>query len=201
MGTVVKDPKQKRAVENKERLIKSAFKLFLENGFYNTNSKEIAQEAGVSTGLFYNYFNDKSDIFCVILNRTLEKNYSNLKKVLGEAFKQKNKEEILRRFINQGIESVAEMQYIYQDIEIVKKQYPKIGEVFLANKEMSKNLLMDYIKKVNENVSLEISCMKSNIIATTITANCVEIARISDKKKQEEAINLLLDIVNNIVNY
>ena len=58
----VREPKQKRAIEKKEKIIDAGFNLICENGYYNTNTAEIAKRAGVSTGIVYQYFKDKYDI-------------------------------------------------------------------------------------------------------------------------------------------
>ena len=58
----VRQPIQKRSIEKKRRIIEAGFKLFCENGYYKTNTVEIAKEAGVSTGIVYNYFTDKKAI-------------------------------------------------------------------------------------------------------------------------------------------
>lgn len=58
----VRMPKQKRAILKRNRIIESGFKLICENGYYNTNTALIARDAGVSTGIVYQYFNDKKEI-------------------------------------------------------------------------------------------------------------------------------------------
>ena len=58
----IREPKQKRAIEKKEKIIKAGFDLICKNGYYNTNTAEIAAYAGVSTGIVYQYFKDKYDI-------------------------------------------------------------------------------------------------------------------------------------------
>ncbi|HAH96553.1 MAG TPA: hypothetical protein DHD79_08730 [Firmicutes bacterium] len=64
----VRQPRQKRAIEKKSRIIEAGFKLFCEKGFHNTNTVEIAKAAGVSTGILYNYFVDKKDIFLAAID-------------------------------------------------------------------------------------------------------------------------------------
>lgn len=59
----IREPIQKRSIEKKEKIIKAGFDLICEKGYYNTNTAEIAKAAGVSTGIVYNYFKDKRDIF------------------------------------------------------------------------------------------------------------------------------------------
>lgn len=59
----IRNPIQKRSIEKKQKIIEAGFQLFCEKGYYNTNTAEIAKYAGVSTGIVYNYFNDKKEIF------------------------------------------------------------------------------------------------------------------------------------------
>lgn len=47
----------------KEKLIKAAIEVFGEKGFKNTTIPKIAKKAGIATGTFYLYFEDKSHIF------------------------------------------------------------------------------------------------------------------------------------------
>ena len=63
MESEVREPRQKRAVEKKEKIIKAGFDLICKNGYHSTNTAEIAKEAGVSTGIVYQYFKDKRSIF------------------------------------------------------------------------------------------------------------------------------------------
>jgi len=62
MDSYTREPKQQRAIVKKEKIIAAGFKLICENGYYNTNTAEIAKKAGVSTGIVYQYFKDKNDI-------------------------------------------------------------------------------------------------------------------------------------------
>ena len=59
----IRMPKQKRSIEKRNRIIEKGFELICKNGYYNTNTNDIAKYANVSTGIVYQYFNDKKDIF------------------------------------------------------------------------------------------------------------------------------------------
>ena len=63
----IREPKQQRSIEKKERIIKAAYELFSENGYYGTVTSDIAKRAGVSTGIVYGYFTDKRDILFYVL--------------------------------------------------------------------------------------------------------------------------------------
>ena len=56
-------PTQKRSIEKRNKIIEKGFELMCEKGYYNTSTPDIAESAEVSTGIIYQYFNDKKDIF------------------------------------------------------------------------------------------------------------------------------------------
>ncbi|MFO7596401.1 MAG: TetR/AcrR family transcriptional regulator [Desulfocurvibacter africanus] len=55
-------PKQQRGLIRRERILDAALRLFSEKGYYGTNTKEIAKQAGVATGTLYRYFRDKKAV-------------------------------------------------------------------------------------------------------------------------------------------
>ena len=57
----IRMPTQKRSIEKRNIIIEKGFELMCEEGYYNTNTTQIAKYAGVSTGIIYKYFNDKKD--------------------------------------------------------------------------------------------------------------------------------------------
>lgn len=65
----VRIPRQKRSIEKKENIIETAYLIFSRNGYFGTNTAEIAKEAGLSTGSVYAYFTDKKDILLACLNK------------------------------------------------------------------------------------------------------------------------------------
>lgn len=59
----IRIPTQKRSIEKKDKIVEKGFELMCENGYFNTSTNNIAKYAGVSTGIIYQYFNDKKEIF------------------------------------------------------------------------------------------------------------------------------------------
>ncbi len=84
MKNIVREPRQERAIEKKNKIIKAGYELFSEVGYYGTNTAEIAKRAGVSTGIVYGYFQDKRDILLSVLEIYLEKVSAPLLKRLDE---------------------------------------------------------------------------------------------------------------------
>lgn len=58
--------------ERRGQIVRAAVKLFSEDGYYTTTIQQIAKQAGVSTGLIYQYFRDKDDILFLSLKLVLD---------------------------------------------------------------------------------------------------------------------------------
>lgn len=67
MAQEVREPKQERSINKKNKIVKAGYELFSTVGYYNTNTAQIAKQAGVSTGIVYGYFKDKRDILLDVL--------------------------------------------------------------------------------------------------------------------------------------
>ena len=63
----IRQPKQGRSIETKQKIISAGYDIFSSVGYYGTNTAEIAKAAGVSTGIIYGYFKDKRDILLCVL--------------------------------------------------------------------------------------------------------------------------------------
>lgn len=93
----IRKPRQQRAIIKFDKIVESGFKLICKSGYYNINTKEIAKEAGVSTGIIYQYFNDKHDIlmsglekygdaifFPILANNNIDIKFRNFKELLNK---------------------------------------------------------------------------------------------------------------------
>lgn len=59
---------QSRAIETREKLLKSALELYSEKGYHKTTVDEIAKNAGLSTGVAYRYFKNKKDLLLAAIS-------------------------------------------------------------------------------------------------------------------------------------
>lgn len=68
-------PRQPRGIQTKQCIVQAALRLYANKGIHGTNSKEIAEKAGVSIGSFYSYFKNKKTLLMEILEAFLDKTY------------------------------------------------------------------------------------------------------------------------------
>ena len=72
----IRIPKQKRSIEKRNRIIEKGFELICKNGYYNTTTNDIAKYADVSTGIVYQYFKDKKEIYYYAVKKISDEMYS-----------------------------------------------------------------------------------------------------------------------------
>ena len=65
-------PKQQRAIRKRNAVLAAAFEEFSAHGFEPTTAKSIADRAGVATGTFYQYFDNKQDVLLEITRQRFE---------------------------------------------------------------------------------------------------------------------------------
>jgi len=133
MLETIREPKQKRAIEKKDKLIEVGFNLICEKGYHNINTAEIAKAAGVSTGIVYQYFNDKYDILIEGLNRygediffpMLKKDTFNLNK---DNFDNTIRDMIKKYISNHKVSNIAHeeiMSMVHSDKNVAKFYYDR----------------------------------------------------------------------------
>ena len=147
MNDNIREPKQKRAIEKKEKIIKAGFDLICENGYYNTNTMEIAKKAAVSTGIVYQYFKDKYDILILGLEKYGDDIFFPMLKTKDIKFDKKDFDKLLKQMIkhyisNHKVSNVAHeeiMSMVHSDKRVAQYYYKR--ELEMTNS--LKNILLD----------------------------------------------------------
>ena len=85
-GVRDRDPRQARSRATRERLLAAGERLFAERGFDGTGIAELARSAGCATGVFYQRFRDKEDLFAAVQERFIQRNAAALTALTAEAF-------------------------------------------------------------------------------------------------------------------
>lgn len=101
----IREPKQRRSIEKKQSIIRASYKLFSDKGYYKTNTVEIAQEAGVSTGIVYSYFQDKKDILFEVIKFYISSLSEQFQPLLNTPIKKDHMPIVIEKFIDISIAS------------------------------------------------------------------------------------------------
>ena len=169
----IRKPKQQRAIEKKEKIIESGFNLICKNGYYNTNTAEIAQAAGVSTGIVYQYFKDKHDILIEGLEKHGNDIFFPILKNKDILFEKKDFDKLLKQMINHYIDNHKISNIAHEEITSMIHSDMKVADYYYR-----KELEMTYSFKdilINNNFNEEKLYEKVHITLGLIDNLCHEI--------------------------
>lgn len=137
---------QDRAIQSRQNILSAGKQLFMTKGYYQTNTKEIAKNAGISIGSFYNYYKDKLALFTEIATGEIRTNYESLRDTLDQLSKTPdNMSDILFRYIKRGFEVSVNNKLIYSDLQSLAVSKPEILSEINAITADLPGLLYNYI--------------------------------------------------------
>jgi len=142
----IREPQQKRSIEKKNKIIRAGFELFCEKGYHNTNTTEIANKAGVSTGTVYSYFKDKKDIYVGSFEYFLDTHLQPLLEDLANTPKPID----IRQFVDKCIEIFKNLyinsKQTINELGTMQETDPEIMQYFATYEDM---LLSAFVKSLD----------------------------------------------------
>ncbi len=159
----IKEPKQQRSIEKKNKIIKFGMELMMKNGYHNTTTDDIAKAAGVSTGIIYRYFYDKKDILMAALTlyfHTLQNQF------LSAEIDVSNLHYFLEHVLDEFILLHKTHRNIHEEIESLRHSDSDIRQLYESFIQESIELIIDKFpdtikgKHFRENVCLAFEIME-----------------------------------------
>lgn len=196
MGTV-RDPIKKTSIAKKEKIIEKGFELMCNEGYHNVTCVDIAKYAGVSTGIIYQYFNDKRDIFIEGTKDYANKIMFPMLDIIDQEKIDKNcLREILSKMIDHFIQTHTMKKEAHEELMAMSHLDKDVARIF-KNNEM---LLTKKISKVllNSGYSIQHLEEKVHVMIGVVDHYCHEVVY-----HQHEELNydiMKQEILNIIIN-
>ena len=191
----IRNPKQKRAILKKDKIIEAGFKLITEYGYYKTNTKQIAKEAGVSTGIVYQYFNDKHDIFIEGINKYGDEIFYPVLKINKDNLNKNNFENSLKKMIDTYIKDHRISKDAHEEITSMVHSDKDVADYFYKREMDATNKLYEVLKDNFNDDNLK---EKVHIIIGMIDNLCHEVVFHKHDELNYEVITKL--VIKNIIN-
>lgn len=190
----IRNPKQKRAIAKKEKIIDAGFELICKNGYHNTNTAEIAKKAGVSTGIVYQYFKDKHDIFMHGLEKYGDDIFFPILKINSQTFATNNFKLVMTEMIDKYIKNHKMSKIAHEEITAMIHTDQKVA-TFFYKKELQ---MTETIKKIliKNNFKDNYLTEKVHIMINLIDNLCHEIIY---HKHHNMNYDIMTDIVINTI--
>ncbi len=167
----IRVPRQKRSIETRQRIMKSAFQLFAQKGIHGTNSKEIVKQAGVSIGSFYSYFENKKTLLLEMLEEYLDQVFTSIwGPMTGVSFESIRLEEV-RLLIENSFCAYEIAPEFHRQTHALRYSDPDINRIFERERNREAAQIQNILKS---NLDLE---NREDLFATAVLMhNLVESA-------------------------
>lgn len=198
-ATNIREPKQKRSIEKKKKIIEAGYKLFCEKGYYNTNTAEIAKLAGVSTGIVYNYFENKKAILIEALDYYSTNILSPFYRSLESIRIPIELPDLLDKFIDIFIEEYNLIRTDYKEMMAMSYLDEDVAKHFKDAEESATNKILDILHRYGIRPSNPYE--KIHIAYNMIESLCHEVVYHNHKNinhdiMKKQVITVILSMLN-----
>lgn len=167
-------PTQKRSIEKRDRIIEKGFELMCEKGFYNTNTNEIADYAHVSTGIVYQYFNDKKEIFIEgVKNYSAKIMYPAINVLESSKIDIKNLDKLIEEIIDNFVSAHTISKKAHEELVAMEHLDSDVAKVFNENEMKTTKMISTLLK--NNNILIEDEEEKIHVIFNILDNFCHEV--------------------------
>ncbi len=190
--TEIREPIQKRSIKTKDKIIKAGFDLICKDGYYKTNTAKIAKEAGVSTGIVYQYFKDKRDIFLAGLEKYADSIFYPMLNKPDFSFDKNNLPDLINKMIKKYISNHKLSLTAHEEITSMVHSDKDVAFYFYKREMEMTNSISKIL--VNNNFKIQNMDEKVHIIVGLVENLCHEIVY---HKHSELDYNAMTDIITN----
>lgn len=185
-----KAPVQARAIEKRERILKSGFELICKDGYHNVDCIQIAKNADVSTGTVYRYFTDKREIFIEGLKNTYKEKLFPIFKYQDKKIEINDLSKMIKDYIDMSIKNHHMTKTAHEEIMAMRHSDPDVEKIFEDFELEATNILVKILS--DNNFSSNSLKEKAHLIIYWIDDLCHEIIyhnhKDFDYEKMEELV-------------
>ena len=160
----VREPIKKNSIAKKNKIIADGFELICNKGYHNVSCVDIAKYCCVSTGIIYQYFKDKRNIFIEGVKLYSDKIMFHLLKIENEKITKDNIEIIIKDIILKSIKQNTMTKKAHQELMSMSCLDKEVLKIFSAKELEITEKLVDILKhngfseiNLNEKVHLIIN--------------------------------------------
>lgn len=148
----VREPIKQTSIEKKQKIIDAGLKLFSEKGYYNTNTAEIAKTAGVSTGIVYQYFNDKKDILIYAVKKYFNAIFEPMEELFKNLTQPIDWDKFLTDLINTSIKSHEAHSLAHEEMVAMSHLDDDIHDIFIESEHQIIDKILVFLESNNVSI-------------------------------------------------
>lgn len=161
---------QQNFVDTKQKILESAYEVFIQNGVNGTGIKEIAGKAEVNKAMLYYYFDSKEHLFTEVFRRAVEESGLKSLEVMGNS--ETSLFEKIKAYIDALVDQLLSEPRIATFVMNELNRHPEtLSEILVDEINFDRSVLDQQIKEAAD--SYEIARISSYQLLANITSLCL----------------------------
>ena len=190
--TMVKD-------DNKQKLIKATDALLKDRSISSITTKEITKAAGVSVGVFYNYFSSKEDVFKELIktffNYSLKQMEALRKEVTGKNIRSEIK---FKEFLINGIDNNWENHFLNSDILLLSRKDEEFNKLMIYFNQKMVSIVVEILIVINPELKENPPLLEAKMIMNLIQYSYPSFSKFKSEDEKEQYIEKIVNIIFSI---
>ena len=185
--------------DNKQKLIKATDALLKDRSITSITTKEITKAAGVSVGVFYNYFSSKEDVFKelikIFFNYSLKQMEVLRKEVTGKNIRSEIK---FKEFLINGVDNNWENHFLNSDILLLSRKDEKFQKLMIYFNQKMVSIVVEILTVINPELQEDSALLKAKMIMNLIQNSYPSFSKFDSEDEKERYIETFVNVIFSI---
>ncbi|EFO00306.1 MULTISPECIES: TetR/AcrR family transcriptional regulator [Streptococcus] len=185
--------------DNKQKLIKATDALLKDRSITSITTKEITKVAGVSVGVFYNYFSSKEDVFKELIktffNYSLKQMEVLRKEVTGKNIRSEIK---FKEFLINGIDNNWENHFLNSDILLLSRKDEEFQKLMIYFNQKMVSIVVEILTVINPELKENLPLLEAKMIVNLIQNSFPSFSKFDSEDEKEKYIEKFVNIIFSI---
>lgn len=185
--------------DNKQKLIKATDALLKDRSISSITTKEITKAAGVSVGVFYNYFSSKEDVFKELVktffNYSLKQMEVLRKEVTGKNIRSEIK---FKEFLINGIDNNWENHFLNSDILLLSRKDEEFKKLMIYFNQKMVSIVVEILIVINPELKENPPLLEAKMIMNLIQYSYPSFSKFESEDEKEQYIEKIVNIIFSI---
>lgn len=185
--------------DNKQKLIKATDALLKDRSISSITTKEITKAAGVSVGVFYNYFSSKEDVFKELIktffNYSLKQMEVLRKEVTGKNIRSEIK---FKEFLINGIDNYWENHFLNSDILLLSRKDEEFKKLMIYFNQKMVSIVVEILIVINPELKETPPLLEAKMIMNLIQYSYPSFSKFESEDEKEQYIEKFVNIIFSI---
>ena len=184
---------------NKQKLIKATDALLKDRSITSITTKEITKVAGVSVGVFYNYFSSKEDVFKELIktffNYSLKQMEVLQKEITGKNIRSEIK---FKEFLINEIDNNWENNFLNSDILLLSRKDEEFQKLMIYFNQKMISIIVEILTVINPELKENPPLLEAKMIMNLIQNSYPSFSKFDSEVEKEKYIEKFVNIIFSI---